>query len=268
MPPKSGIVDDLIAAFTNEKVTDAMSKSLQPIMLLSIDEIITKKFSVMKKEIEKLSSDLKSRDTHIRKLQENIARLQENNTRLQDSVVKQDRRIEMLEAFTREDNLVIHGLPELYSESARTSVQSTLGKNDGMQNESVAQSEKAFIDFCQKVVHVEIHPDDISICHRLKRPNSTNSNKVQHRPLLVKFAHRKARSAVLAARSQLKGSNIYINEHLTTSAAALFAAARKLVKSKKLLGSWTLNGRVVVKFLANGAEKVMTVNNNSELESI
>ena len=91
MPPKSGIVDDLIAAFTNEKVTDAMSKSLQPIMLLSIDEIITKKFLDMKKEIEKLSSDLKSRDTHIRKLQENIARLQENNTRLQDSVVKQDR---------------------------------------------------------------------------------------------------------------------------------------------------------------------------------
>ena len=53
-----------------------------------------------------------------------------------------------------------------------------------------------------------------------------------------------------------------------TSAAVLFAAARKLVKSKKLLGSWTLNGRVMVKFLANGAEKVMTVNNNSELESI
>jgi len=117
MPPKSGIVDDLIAAFTNEKVTDAMSKSLQPIMLLSIDEIITKNFWDMKKEIEKLSSDLKSRDTHIRKLQENIARLQENNTRLQDSVVKQDRRIEMLEAFTRKDNLVIHGLPELFSVS-------------------------------------------------------------------------------------------------------------------------------------------------------
>ena len=81
--------------------------------------------------------------------------------------------------------------------------------------------------------------------------------------LLVKFAHRKARSAVLAARSQFKGSNIYINEHLTTSAAVLFAAARKLVKSKKLLGPRTLNGRAVVKFLANGAENVMTVNNNS-----
>ena len=147
--------------------------------------------------------------------------------------MNQDRRIEMLEAFTREDNLVIHGLPELYSESARTSVQSTLGKNDGMQNESVAQSEKAFIDFCQKVVHVEIHPDDISIYHQLKRPNSTNSNKFLHRHLLVKFTYCKARSAVLAARSQLKGSNIYINEHLTKTSADLFAAARKLVKSKK-----------------------------------
>ena len=52
------------------------------------------------------------------------------------------------------------------------------------------------------------------------------------------------------------------------TAADLFAAARNLVKSKKLLGSWTLTGQVVVKFLVNGAEKVMTVNNNSELESI
>ena len=76
MPPKSGIVDDLIAAFTNEKVTDAMSKSLQPIMLLYINEIILKKFSDMKKEIEKPCSDLKSHDTRIRKLQENIAQLQ------------------------------------------------------------------------------------------------------------------------------------------------------------------------------------------------
>ena len=91
--------------------------------ILSIDEI-SKTFSDMKKEIEKLSSDLKSRDTHIRNLQENIAWLQENNTGLQDSVVNQDRRIEMLEAFTCKDNLVIHRLPELYSESARTSVKS------------------------------------------------------------------------------------------------------------------------------------------------
>ena len=194
MPPKSGIVDDLIAAFTNEKVTYAMSKSLQPIMLLSIDEIISKQFSDMKKEIGKLSSDLKSRDMHIRKFQKNIARLQENNTRLQDSVVNQGHRIEMLEAFTHKDNLVIHGLLELYTESARISVKSTLGNNVGMHNESVTQSEKAFIDFCQKVVHVEIHPDDIFICHRLKRPNCTNSNKVQYRPLLVKFTNRKARS--------------------------------------------------------------------------
>ena len=81
---------------------------------------------------------------------------------------------------------------------------------------------------------VDIHPEDISICHRLKRPNSANSNKVQHCPLLVKFTNRKARSAVLAARSQLKGSNIDINEHLTTTAVVVFAAARKLVKSKKL----------------------------------
>ena len=66
MLPKSGIFDDLIAAFTNDKVTDAMSKSLQLIILLSVDEMILKKFSDMKQEIEKISSDLKSRDIHKR----------------------------------------------------------------------------------------------------------------------------------------------------------------------------------------------------------
>ena len=70
--------------------------------------------------------------------------------------MNQDRRIEILEAFTRKDNLVIHGLSELYSESTRTPVKSTLANNDVMQNESMEQSEKAFIDFCKKVVNVEI----------------------------------------------------------------------------------------------------------------
>ena len=154
--------------------------------------------------------------------------------------MNQDRRIEILEAFARKDNLVIHGFSKLYSESTRTSVKSTLDNNDITKNKSVEQSQKEFIDFCQKIVHVDIHPDNIYSRHRLKKPNSTFSNKVQHRPLLIKFTNCKTRSAVLAARHQLKGSNIYFNEHLMKTAAELFKAAKKLVKSKKLFGSWTL----------------------------
>ena len=72
------------------------------------------------------------------------------------------------------------------------------------------------------------------------------SERESHRPLFVHFSNTHARDMVYNARVRLKDSGIFINEHLTRMTSSLFAEARNLVKSKKLLKTWTMNGVVYI----------------------
>ena len=122
-----------------------------------------------------------------------------------------------------------------------------------------------FLHLCRNL-SVDVGARDISACHRLKRRGAGPP------PIIVRFVSRKARSAVLRARNKLREQNrnrtdrnlIYINEHLTTTASELFAAARGLLKMKRIQQTWTFTGRVYVKALNGNIKLIGTKNDLDE----
>ena len=153
------------------------------------------------------------------------------------------KKIEDLERYSRQDELIIHGISESFASIVSESSQM---QADIVQpsNESSAESENAFLRFCSDKLGVKLSSADISTCHRLKgKRTGTDST----RPLIVRFTSRKAKIAA-QRDSSLK---VYFNEHLTPTAVKLFAEARRLKKQHQINDTWTRNGLIYVKELNN-----------------
>jgi predicted dithiol-disulfide oxidoreductase (DUF899 family) len=69
--------------------------------------------------------------------------------------------------------------------------------------------------------------------------------------MIVRFSNRKAKTAVLAARKELRRQEdckyVFGNEQMTKSAVELFEKARELVKQRKIQRAWTWNCKIFVK---------------------
>ena len=166
------------------------------------------------------------------------------NLRLTKSVEEQKKRLDDMDAYSRSDNLIIRGLPERRA-AERASASPSLDDGASALKEGSGSVEATVLDFCNEVLGVRVDERDISIAHRLK---ATKNEQV--RPVIVRFVNRKTRNAVYEARKRLKDLNksIFVSEHLSKSASDLFYEARKLLKEKKIHGTWTQNGQVLVKF--------------------
>ena len=86
--------------------------------------------------------------------------------------------------------------------------------------------------------------------------------------VIVKFVNEEAKRDFYLARTKLKGVTpaIYINEDLTPLKAKLAAAARKAVKEKKILNTWTLDGIVYAKY--QDIDKPKKIDKISDLEGV
>ena len=212
MPPKSHTVDDLIIALNDQRVLDALAK------------VFESKLQPLIKSIADLQADNERKTQQISKLQ---ADLQSASAR-----------IEALDSYTRRENLLITGLPVAsYAEASAT------GASDAETNQAV---ENSVIKLCNEKLGVNISASDISTTHRLKKHRQTDAGP----PItIVRFANRKTREAVYAARRNLKNNPtpIYINEDLTKSTAELFHEARRLVKQRAIHSAWTASCAVYIR---------------------
>ena len=132
---------------------EAFSKVLQPFIGVTIVESLHE----IKNTVAKLSADLRDSD-------QRITSLKKENDDLKE-IVQINSRLNSIEAYSRIENLVINGLPEKFAEKM---VKSTATQNtNDMENSS--QSESVFLDFCWNMLHTDIRPLDLSICHRLPK---------------------------------------------------------------------------------------------------
>ena len=217
MPPKqSTVAEDLIIALSDKRVLDAIAGVIQDKLKPLIQSITELKEDNAKKatQIVNLQTDLKSANS----------------------------RIEALESYNRRDNLLISGLPvESFAEAASTA---TAPEELDTPSQSVEQS---VLKLFNNQLGVPIKPADISIAHRLGKRNNRDPGP----PVtIVRFATRKAREAVYAARRQLKTcttARIFINEDLTKNTAAIFHQARQLVRRNVIHSAWTSKCSVFIK---------------------
>lgn len=233
-------IDSLVAALTSDKVTETLGKVLQPLIQLSIDELVSKRLEVVSEGLSSLKKEVQLKN-------EQISQLSKQNAELKQTVMNQSHVIEQLEAYNRQDNVIIQGIPSNYA-------QAVVGtSNSNTEHSSV--TEDLVLDLFQSTLNLDIQPGDISICHRLPK-----GDRQEHAPIIVRFTSRKARNAVLAAKKKLRHESsrkVYINEHLTRQSSKLYATARRLLKEKKVSQVWTKNGQVMIKLLS-GPTKAIT----------
>jgi len=254
MPPKVK-VEDVIETLLDQRVIDAICKSLMPMIALTVEEAMDKKLRSILRDIAALKKENVSHRLEIGKLQASVADLQ-NSERGHKA------KLEALEAYQRSDNVVIRGLPEsTYAEAGCPSAGSDIASTD--RGETSVAAEATFLRFCNDRLHIQLKPEDISTVHRLPR-----GNKDKVRPLVVRFASRRSRDAVLRAKKVLHtkpGDRIFVSEQLTKAASNMFFEARKLVREKKLHAAWTINGRIHIKKTSNPSERPTVVQSLEEL---
>src|SRR3989442_172767 len=103
-----------------------------------------------------------------------------------------------------------------------------------------------------------IESSDISILHRISRPQST-SNSSRPRPVVVKFTRKSMRNDVLHHRKELKGKNISITEQLTSPRSSALKKANDLVISGKLSAAWSQDGRILIKAHDNLMRQIASI---------
>ena len=128
---------------------------------------------------------------------------------------------------SRRNSLRIHGLAESTNEN----------------------TDELIVKLAKEKLKINMAVGDIDRSHRLYPRNLEASEGPK--PLIVKFARYKVRDEFYRARTKLRGSKIYVNEHLTKNRQILFNKARKCAKVKKI---WTNDCKITV--LTKDDEKV------------
>ena len=127
-----------------------------------------------------------------------------------------------------------------------------------------------------EVLKIPITKNDIERSHRVGSVNkaeqrsrntrASRSTKEKPRPIIVKFVSYRMRKLVISKRRALKGSNMGIDEDLTKQNAALL---QKTKACRKVLSSWTSDGRIIALLPATGGKTIKRViNSESDLDLI
>ena len=127
--------------------------------------------------------------------------------------------------------------------------------------ESIRGNEGAVLTIAS-ALDVQVKPDDIDICHRVKRKKSS--------PIIVRFVIHKVKSSLYKQRVRLRNvqfadifpdataadrvqaSKIFINENLTAFRRELVGKANARKEELSLLGVWTIDSKVFVKTSPRG----------------
>ena len=188
------------------------------------------KNSEMTRRLAVLTTSVKARDDRTKTLESKVAALEHESDKV--------------EQYTRRPNLRFTGIAETDETN-----ENTTEKILDIINE----------DMCP---NVQIRPEQIERSHRLGAKTDRNG-KIQQRAIIVRFGHENTRDAVYRARFMLKkksGPNVFVNEDLTSTRAALAFQTRQLKKKGKLMDCWTAAGKVMVK-----DDSVIHITSESEL---
>ena len=108
-------------------------------------------------------------------------------------------------------------------------------------------------------LNLSLTTTDISAIHRLPKPHPSSSTTastatsttIKPPPILIQFANKKTRNAVLLKRKELKGRGFSLTEHLTAKKSTLLHLANEAVKNKRIQSAWSHEGKIIVRTFNN-----------------
>lgn len=174
-----------------------------------------------------------------------------------------ERRVDELEQQTRLEDVIITGLETKHRSYARV-IETGIGVKTGGDEppvEELQTLERQVVEFFASK-KLPLHSNNIAACYTLPRKNAKAPPAI-----VVRFVNRKHKTDLLRQSRQLRGSGVYLNEHLTKKNADIARQARILRKEKKIQATWTRNCKVMIKLNGTPEEaKVITIKDLEELD--
>lgn len=169
-----------------------------------------------------------------------------------------ERRIEDLEQYSRMEDIIVSGLETTH----RTYASTAAGRSDGddASTKEMQTLETQVITFFDKK-SINIQSKNIVACHTLPRKDSKTKPAI-----IIRFVNRKHKIDLLRQARKLKGTGVYLNEHLTKKNADIARQARILRKQNKIQSTWTRNCKVMIRLNGTPEEaKVMMIRELKDL---
>lgn len=215
----------------------------------------------IKKSLDFLSEEIyvvKLQEKAIMDLVEEVKALRIQNTEKDRRLVHLESRVAELEQYTRINDVIVTGLRIKPWSYARAVTDDNGGEPGEQEVNSVEQQVAAFL----QSKGIEMDCNNIEACHPLPRRDGNDK-----RAVIMRFINRKHKTALLKQGRKLKGSNVFINEHLTKRNADIARKARLMKKQGKIQHTWTSNCKVFIKLNGTPEQaKALVIRNIEELE--
>ena len=238
------------------------------IALLDDTSPLTQAFGgVVKKYI---NDDLVQINTNYKSLSDRVDKLDAKISKLENKLSQQEELLRAHEATIQSQTAIINQLgqsnvkltelcnnQQIHNDKMDLLVHNNFGRIDelnqyGRRNllrisgipESNKNTDELVIELAKERLNVTISPDDLDRTHRLGDLDAKNTNP---RAIVAKFVSYAKRREMFQRRSKLKGSGIYLNDHLTPHRAKLLSLSRCYRRAGLVNSSWSVEGRLLVK---------------------
>lgn len=217
-------------------------------------------------DIKKALDFLTEEVSTVRKQQKTIMDLVEEVRALRIQNAEKDKRlaflesrVQALEQYSRINDVIVTGLRIKPRSYARAVTSNNEGETGELDDNSVERQVAAFL----QSKGIKLDCNDIEACHTLPRRNDNNDKPA----VILRFVNRKHKTVLLKQGRKLKGTNVFLNEHLTEHNAEIARKARYLKKQGKIQNTWTANCKIFIKLNGSPEEsKVMIIRNIEELD--
>ena len=136
-------------------------------------------------------------------------------------------------------NIIISGLKTNQTQWNRHLFPKKGSTGENAPEEDKQSLERQVIGYLNKMLDQDIVSNDILACHTLRNRMRDKSDNT-----IVRFVNKKLKMKVLKNVRKLKGSNVYINEHLTKKNGEIVQKARLLRRQGKISNTWTRDCKV------------------------
>lgn len=205
------------------------------------------------KDIGEIKKTVTSTDSKLDTLTEKINGIERENEELKKKVeqltiqnITLSKNMNNLEQYSRKDNVIINGIPQ-------------------MQNENVYEWVKLVAD----KLDVTLYEYDISTAHRLPARGDNIP------PIVVRLNNRDKKSKLISSsrRIKLHGKDlnlnpavpIFVGEHLTLQSMAILKKANELKRKGLIFNAWCIDGKIFIR--VNDKDAAVRIDEESQLDN-
>lgn len=255
MPPKKEM-DEIKKSldFLTEELNAMKELHKQPREISMTEDI-----GEIRKSLDFLSGEtsaIKEQQKQLLHLMEEVKELRRQNAKKEERISDLERRVDELEQYSRVNDVVVTGL-KVKLQSYAKAVANTGSEPDEQDTISVEHQVATLLQ--SRGITLDV--DDIEACHLLPRRRDSDPPVV-----IMRFANRKKKIDLLKQGRKLKGTNVFMNDHLTRKNREIARKARILRKQGKVQSTWVRNCKIFIKLNGPPEEaKVLVVRSMEEL---